>query len=221
MDETLLKKKITLPLLDLKEMFKYKTVSVVGNAESIFSYQFGNEIDSNEIVIRMNKGYIRNTEAQGTRTSIWASSYPLKETEVYKFFTPDVCMWMTPKLAIMPEYSDGFLKNTFIHPEEIWNNLYIRLDNTRPTTGLMVINFLINYTEAKSVTLFGFDFFKTKTFYEPKLRKNTPHCFSLEEQLVSSIIDVDSRLTIKGNNAFSGNNKKVFITKFMDFFKKR
>jgi hypothetical protein len=193
--------KKTLPISSIAEMFDNKSVAVIGNAESIFSYQFGNEIDNHDIVIRMNKGYIKDAKAQGSKTTIWAGSAPMSEIEIIEYFSPLTYMWMTPKISDMPKYSDEFLQKLFVHPKEIWDTLFCALNNTRPTTGMMVINFLLKYTNPNAVTLYGFDFFKTKSFYERKIRRNTPHNFVSEERLVYAMIEDRSDVIIKGNKA--------------------
>ena len=201
MDSKLLDRKTTLPAEQLRQVIDGKNIALIGNAESIFSYSFGDEIDAHDVVIRINKGYIQQKNAQGSRTSIWAGSYPLTEKQIVSNFAPQCCMWMTPKISVMPNYRDEFLSRVFIHPEEIWQDLYRSLSETRPTTGMMLINYLINFTEAKSVTLYGFDFFHSKTFYSHKLRNNSPHNFSSEEQMVQAMLNEHEKLAIRGYQA--------------------
>jgi hypothetical protein len=198
MDSKLLHTKKTLPMSAIREFLSSRTIALIGNAESIFDNRFGEEIDQHDVVIRINKGFIKDAGAQGKRTTIWASSYPLSEKEVLSYFAPELSMWMTPKLSVMPRYSDAFLAHVFIHPEEIWNELFHALGETRPTTGAMLINFIVNHTEAESLSLYGFDFFHTKTFYSHKLRTDTPHDFSAEEQLVADLINKKANVTIRG-----------------------
>lgn len=198
MDSKLLGSKTTLPAAQLREIIDGKNIALIGNAESIFSFGFGEEIDGHDVVIRINKGYIKQQRAQGKKTTIWAGSYPLTEKQIISNFAPQICMWMTPKISVMPNYRDEFLARVFIHPEEIWQQLYQTLSGTRPTTGMMLINYLINYTDVKSLTLFGFDFFHSKTFYSHKLRNNVPHNFSSEEQMVQAMIEKNDKLAIRG-----------------------
>ena len=41
----------------MKEVFEGKTVSVVGNARSLFDSKYGKEIDTAEIVCRIKRGF--------------------------------------------------------------------------------------------------------------------------------------------------------------------
>lgn len=41
----------------LRKFICGKSVAIVGNAESLFNYKYGKDIDSHDIVIRMNLGY--------------------------------------------------------------------------------------------------------------------------------------------------------------------
>ena len=180
-----------------KEFFNDKSVAIIGNAQSLFDHELGNEIDSHDIVIRMNSGMIQKSISQGSKTTIWASSFPLKENVVNNEFNPKYIFWITPKLSVKPLYSISFHKKMFMLPFNIWEELFKNLDETRPTTGLSIIYFLLEHCNPKNVDLYGFDFFETKSFYLEKIRTDTPHNFSKEKEYVFSLMKKYKNLQLR------------------------
>ena len=180
-----------------KEFFNDKSVAIIGNAQSLFDYELGNEIDSHDIVIRMNSGMIQKSISQGSKTTIWASSFPLKENVVNNEFNPKYIFWITPKLSVKPLYSISFHKKMFMLPFNVWEELFKNLDETRPTTGLSIIYFLLEHCNPKNVDLYGFDFFETKSFYLEKIRTDTPHNFSKEKEYVLSLMKKHKNLQLR------------------------
>jgi hypothetical protein len=175
-----------LSFVELQSFLSGKSVAIIGNASSIFNDALGAEIDTHDVVIRINYGYIKDTSAQGSKTTIWAGSVALDEHEVETRFAPIYAMWMTPRRRSLPDYSPAFRRKLFMHPVEIWDALQKELGamgnaQARPTTGAMLINFVVKHCAPSRVRLYGFDFFKTKTFYEKRLPKNKPHDFHAEE----------------------------------------
>ena len=180
-----------------KEFFDNKSVAIIGNAQSLFEHELGNEIDSHDIVIRMNSGMIQKSVSQGSKTTIWASSFPLKEKIVNDEFNPEYIFWITPKLSVKPLYSISFHKKMFMLPFNVWEELFKNLDETRPTTGLSIIYFLLEHCNTKNVDLYGFDFFETKSFYLEKIRTDTPHNFSKEKEYVFSLMKKYKNLQLR------------------------
>lgn len=169
-----------------------KSIAIVGNAESLLGTNFGDEIDSHDIIIRFNNGYIKNKTAQGCKTHVWASSLYIEEDELQKIF-PDIkfVIWMTPKLSLIKTYSKTFFKKVSIYPFLDWYMLYRKIKQ-RPTSGLMLIDYLVKNVKYKNIDIYGFDFFKTNSFYNQVnleiLKSNTPHNFNQEENYVKELM---------------------------------
>ena len=193
-------KNITLKEDVFKEFFNNKSIAIIGNAQSLFDQELGKEIDAHDIVIRMNSGLIKDPKSQGNKTTIWASSFPLKEKEINEKFNPKYVFWITPKLSVKPVYSISLHKKMFMLPFFIWESLYQKLDETRPTTGLSIIYFVLEYCNAKKVDLYGFDFFETKSFYLEKIRTDTPHDFLKEKNFVHSLVKKYNNLQLIEKN---------------------
>lgn len=168
------------PVLDL---LKEKNVAIVGNAQSIFDNHYGEEIDKADIVIRFNKGFILKPESQGTRTDILMLACDLDDDKVDSYHAKII-------ISRAPNYKnkhDYVLDGT--DKEVLRNKIYI---NT-PTTGFIAIDMCM--TANAKITLYGFDFEKTPTFYNPQGYK-TPHHYKREEELVR-LYEKSGILTIK------------------------
>ncbi len=187
-----------------REFFKFfenKTVAIVGNATSLLGKKYGKQIDSHDIVIRFNRGYIINEEAQGVKTTVWASSLYIDELELkQKFPGINHIIWLTPKLSLMKEYSLNVKKRMIIYPFLEWFKLYKRMNNTRPTSGAMLIDFLVNNVNFSSIDIYGFDFFRTNSFYNTtrlnSLIADSPHKFNQEEVYLRNLITEKERIKI-------------------------
>lgn len=63
------------------DWFDGKRVAVVGNASSLFNYNFGEEIDKHQVVVRINRSSSicfpekDAKESQGVKTDVWAFSF--------------------------------------------------------------------------------------------------------------------------------------------------
>ena len=60
----------------MKEWFDNKSIAIIGNAKSLFDKNYGDEIDSNDIVIRINKGIEvctqpNNSKSHGKKVDVW------------------------------------------------------------------------------------------------------------------------------------------------------
>jgi len=169
-----------------QEIVVKKKIALVGNASSIFDFKNGSRIDACDVVIRMNAGFIKNPDSQGKKTDILALSLALNVEDIVKEFNPKLVIWATSKRNLMPQnYKNNFF-NFCLHPLIIWFKLRIRL-NARPSTGAIMVNYLTKYCDSDKIELFGFDFFKTKTFYN-QIHHIGPHAPSKEEKFFKNLI---------------------------------
>lgn len=165
-------------LTEVKDFIKGKRVAIVGNAESIFSKNNGEKIDSFDVVIRFNKGFITIPKSQGTKTNILIMACELteKERESYnaKFYINRMKRFENPTPL-------HFLNTDII-------TIGKEITNARVSSGFIAIN-LCAEAQAKSIDLFGFDWEATPTFYNPKDYK-TLHNYSDEKELVFSKFEI-------------------------------
>jgi len=163
-----------------------KKIALIGNASSIFDYDYGNKIDTCDVVIRMNAGFIRKPQSQGKRTDILALSLALNGGDIKNEFAPRLVIWATSKRNLMPqEYKTENFK-LLLHPLFVWFKLRIKL-NSRPSTGAIIANYLTNNCKPAKIEMYGFDFFKTKTFYNEKHHIG-PHVPINEENFFKNMI---------------------------------
>lgn len=151
---------------DFYQYLSNKSVAIIGNAQSLFDWDWSEEINKYDVVVRMNKGTNLTPEQLKKTTNRcdvycasgfgcitdgkWTTNYPLYN------------IWMTT-------YSRNRApKNFLFYPTCWWTELYVSLGEFRPTTGFMVID-MIRRTDPCNIGVFGFDFWETKTFYNQEV----------------------------------------------------
>jgi len=176
-------------LTELIEFLKNKDICVLGNSRSILNNK--KDIDKYEVVCRMNLGTPQGKEEFiGSRTDVLFISTRFTE-ELYKKFNAKYVMWMTEcnKLA-----SDWIKEYAFQNPIDEWRaiNSIFPIDKL-PSTGLLALNFLINYIPFKSLTIYGFDCFCSGTWYHKKTGLQW-HSGTLEKKLILDLIGDKSNI---------------------------
>ena len=154
-----------------------KTVAVVGNALSLFSQSYGSEIDSHDVVIRMNRAAMLYTKfdaelTHGTKTTAWCV-WRYNEYEKVELteppFVAQMAWWLEPP------------KKTHVHVIEN----HKLLDQTKPywpSTGLMVLEWLCRFN-TQQVDVYGFDWKATPTFTHAECVNISAHDFEKEKEL--------------------------------------
>lgn len=197
----------------MQKLIDNKYVALVGNAESLFDFQYGSEIDDHQVVIRINDTAIFHDDltprhSQGTKIDIWAfwdvyrfitsqSQYRTKRTDEFfykgKFKKLNLCMGMREK---------GFELNDKEFGLDIKQQCRKELGN--PSTGLVLL-YLLDNMNPKEVNVYGFDFKKTKTFSQAtnlvdENRYDTfyRHDFKFEEQYCMQKFFTQQRFNLKG-----------------------
>lgn len=170
----------------MKEWFENKTVSLVGNATSLFDHNFGEEIDSHDVVVRLNKAamLINNMNSEkthGKRTDVWMF---WSVAEYYKYFDT------IDQSILLMHNGHQFRNNTrigdvdFVYPEEYYA-LLKPLAGTKknPTTGFIAMDYIMK-CNPKEMRVYGFDFKKTPTHTDPNRvkEKRCPHNYDIEEK---------------------------------------
>jgi len=170
-------------LTEIKKYLKNKQICLLGNARSILNNT--KNIDKYEIVCRMNHGYSRpNKELYiGKKTDILFTSTKLSNKEILQFHSRYL-IWMTKSIKRLPEH----LRSCTIHnPPEDWQELKDLYPNKQlPSTGCIVINFLLKHIEFKSLTIYGFDnFLKSGTWYHG-IKNQAWHNGKFEKELMEN-----------------------------------
>lgn len=156
----------------LKPLLKGKSVAIVGNSEKILRQTlYGTRIDNHDIVIRFNKGFpSRKPEALGIRTDLLFLACTLSDEELKQFNA---------------RYTIGRSKlcqNICDFRISVSDRVSLKQVDSQASTGFIAINFALS-AGAKKIDLYGFDFFRSPTYYnEPGYK--TLHNGSKEEEKV-------------------------------------
>ena len=136
--------------------FKDKNIVLFGNAESVLNKK--RKIDSKfDIICRINAGFPQDKEQYiGSRTEIVFLSLPLSEENVWRFKSKYVIV-CSPTVFITNYVHSRY---SLTH----WTNLYSKL-RARPSTGIMAFDYILQIGGFKTLTLIGFDFWKTPNWY--------------------------------------------------------
>ena len=159
-----------------------QSVAVVGNAKSLLATTYGSAIDTHDIIIRLNKGYVTEPTAQGTRTDMVGLTPEFSEAETMSHFEPRYFLMLIPKMRHYKLFSRDAVRRTLFYNFRHWiadRNLIGR----RPSSGFMAISWMVRLGLAQSITLYGFDFGATPTYYNPEGYK-TPHDYDREREIV-------------------------------------
>ena len=161
-------------LEEIKDFIRGKRVAIVGNASSIFDKQDGELIDTFDVIIRFTFGFISVPSSQGSRTDITVLANELTKAEMDSYNA---------------QYHINRMKRiTNPTPYHFENKDIVRvsegMDGARASSGLIAIDFCIE-SGCQSIDLFGFDWEKTPTFYNP-LGYKTMHNYNNEESKVKN-----------------------------------
>jgi len=149
--------------------FHGKTVAVVGNSKKLLDFAHGAAIDDHDLVIRFNRAWpnrARNRKATGSKTThmslVIRKGYAamIERNKHVQFFLP-----MPPPVRDVPN-ACALLPQI---GREALRACKAELDmGNRPSSGVSVLWFLLNYTAAKRITIYGMDGMKTGKWYETK-----------------------------------------------------
>lgn len=151
----------------MREVFEGKTVSLVGNARSLFHKDYGSEIDSADVVCRIKRGFFmlkpEDVKSHGKKTDVWFLNW-------FKTMNPNKVTNKTCNHVVEILY----------HPEIDVEWLKKDLGHHRPSTGLRILHLISLYNPSK-VYVYGYDWKETPSFHDKKLEDDR-HDFNLEKQ---------------------------------------
>lgn len=177
---------------DLADALADKSIAIVGNARALADTTYGAAIDAADIVIRINRAPMPAKISHGAKTN-WLALATALSHEDFSRISPDRTLWMSHKrkrLTLRIAQTTGF----YLHPLADYRALETQLGNP-PSTGAMLIN-LTHNSNAKSIDLYGFDFFASKSLSGSRSAAQVPHDFDAEKSLVHALADTDPRLTL-------------------------
>lgn len=184
-------------LQSISQIFHGKRVALVGNAQSIFDRSDGDAIDGHDIVVRLNRGLVVDSRSQGSRTDVLCLANALSTSEVLQLFGSPQVIWVTPKRELMDPSMIGQVP---CFPLSDWKRLHKILSGWRPSAGLITLYMLQGaaFSPAR-ISLFGFDWKHTKTFYHDKNNMRSWHDWDRERILIESWLATDQRLVLRSD----------------------
>lgn len=157
-----------------------RSVAIVGNSTSLLATTQGKLIDSHDVIIRMNRGFPIKPAAQGARLDVWCFSNIDMARQAPAGFAAPHAIWMSPKLR---HQLDGSVDCGF-YPILRWRRLRARL-GAPPSVGAMAVD-LVSCATPASVSIFGFDFKRSGTFYTASVEKGR-HDYAAESRYVMAM----------------------------------
>lgn len=167
-----------------------KQVALVGNARALAEQGYGAEIDSADVVIRINGAPMPSARSHGTRTDWLALAVRLSPAEFDRLGQPRL-LWLSPKFK---RISWNILRapGFFRYPPARYQRLRDEL-GTGPTTGIMMIDLLATSRMA-GLRLYGFDFFASLSLSGPRTKADVGHNFDGEATFVAELSANDPRI---------------------------
>lgn len=170
-----------------------ESVCVVGNAVSMLPRLQGAEIDNHVLVTRINQGKEKlEVRTSGLKTSIHCVSTPKPPAKrlvllLKSWLSGNWTVLMSPqshsitflgvKLDLRPFFA--------FYPVEWHKELVMRLSGNQPSTGTMAIDFVLRFTQAEKLHIYGFDFWDSPQRHTGSLKHST-HSPSLERDMAYS-----------------------------------
>ena len=179
---------------DAEELFKYlqgKTISLVGNAQSLLEKEQGELIDSSDVVMRINRGYPANFKSHGVKTNVvWMNNRFVGDKVIHDYLrTSKFFYYVLQGGNSKSEIESCLIKGDLYNWKDVWQTHKPEMKKM-PSQGFVIIYLLYKEIDCK-LNLFGFDFMKTKIqMPRPELhihRDTSPHDFTTEKHLVEKM----------------------------------
>lgn len=183
---------LSLPMNHVLTQLKGSVV-LVGNARSLTRSHSGAEIDSADIVVRINRAPMPAASSHGSRTDVLCLATSIDADSLNRL-DPKLVLWMSHKRKRLPWAVAGNIG--FVLPPR---DAFMRLKATLgapPTTGLMMLD-LLTRSAASKITLFGFDFFASLSLSGGRTAAQVPHDFLGERAFVEALLARDQRFRMQ------------------------
>lgn len=176
----------------LLQELEEKSVAIVGNARDLSQTSLGAEIDTYDVIIRLNDAPIPCHGSHGSHTD-WMAVAKRVSLKTIMRRRPTTILWMPSKrnrLSVnMATFSRFYL-------QPVNRNIRLKaLLGSPPSIGIMMID-LVGSSNAKEINLFGFDFFTSRSLSGRRSADQVPHNFEAEREMVESILKSDDRFCL-------------------------
>tara|TARA_R110002110_G_scaffold233345_1_gene449075 strand:+ start:98 stop:718 length:621 start_codon:yes stop_codon:yes gene_type:complete len=184
------------------DYFANKTVAIVGNAISIYDKNYGSIIDDHDEIIRMNHSPMDHPSSEGKKTTIIAFTGGGRETLNFdelskKFKNKDLkILALNNSGLIKLKRQNKILDNCFFVGEKIKEECG-QQTQAKVSAGYLTIHYISKCSPPKSVSIFGYDWKKSRSNWHPEVIKinlagdiisKHSHKWLKEEEICKSII---------------------------------
>jgi len=181
----------------IDKVLNNKSIIVVGNGGSIKDKEYGEVIDSHDVVIKFNHGAVLGQDDPihfGKKCTVW----------VYAMCNENLCRRRWREFKTKPDYS---LRGGTKHVSGLEHSILYTYDSEGlykelgihkrlyPSTGMVIIYYIINNIKYKSLDIAGFDGFKTSNFYEKVIQAHKWHS-GVKENILIQKYKNEGRLNI-------------------------
>jgi hypothetical protein len=191
----------------LSDILKGKTCAVVSNSGDLMNYEYGELIDSHDVVIRCNWSLINGYEKHvGTKTDIRLINIHLvrliinfekvsKDSNYNRVFpcwsSLNIDKTINDELIILHPTANGFLKSVSLKLKnnEVYSSSKFNINNHSYSTGM--ISILLASKLFESVSCFCFDFFQKeqKHYFENSIHNLKSHNISGEYEVSRNLLN--------------------------------
>lgn len=186
--------------MSLENEFNSKSVILVGNSSSVLKQSKGDFIDSHDCVVRFNLAaeqlHRYDQKHVGRKFDVW----------VYAMKNYSRCLRTFRNCQIKPkqyvrygnpnDFPNGELREKSIALSiEFKRETQFKLNTDKhPSTGIVLLYYILNYTNPKSINLIGFDSFSNGNFYdiERKIKGERWHDVNAEKLYLQSLVKNNS-----------------------------
>ena len=185
-------------LSNIEHFFKSKSVALIGNAISQKQKKHGKLIESHDVICRINRGpLLTPSKTHGNRTDILFYGDP-------GHIIPDVVKKVnlhTPCIILFNKFSNRKhpLQNTIFVDSPTEDYIKKSCGYAKPTMwpscGLSAF-FIITKSFPASLSLFGFDWKDTPTFYRTDPGGDDRHNYTLEKEFMQGIVSTQNNINI-------------------------
>lgn len=164
-----------------------KSVALVGNARALLEAGQAAEIDAYDIVIRMNKAPGLGTPGGGYKID-WIATAGLTPHNVL----PTV-LWLGRRVRKVPY--DLLMSGRLFVYSSLHRGALSETLTARASTGVMAVELLLR-SPARSIDLFGFDFYESRSLSGEQTLETAPHAYGEERKWITARLAGDARLTL-------------------------
>lgn len=184
---------LSVPISALHDELGGRRVALIGNARALSEGRRGQEIDSHELIVRINRAPMPAATSHGTRTDWLGLGLSLPAADRARL-APRRSLYMPVKRRHL-DWATASSPGFYLNPRDAVRRLGATL-GAKPTTGALLIDLLLGSPLAR-LDLYGFDFFASKSLSGSRDATRVPHDFGAEAKWVAALAAADSRLRLR------------------------